>query len=144
MKLRGRNARIGAVLLLSILLQTLNIFIRGVMYPVRVVIKYLTEGKNTLTDCDNGEDIPVEVISMDASKGCPEFSEVHNLPGGFLLGIEYITRVPDETAVVRILSEDSFSKQYKRKVYTTRGIGTKYIKIDNKRIDLKKTKVYLD
>lgn len=76
---------------------------------------------------------------------CPEFREIFEAGDGIIIGVEYITRTPDETAVIRVLSDKSFSKQFKKKVYTEKNASkSKYIKVDGKKLYIKNTRVYLD
>lgn len=67
-----------------------------------------------------------------ADDDCPEFLQIINLPDGSVLGIQKIIRCPDETAVVRILTEKDYSKPFNRKVYGDIWKG-KYIKLDNQK-----------
>ena len=129
--------------------------LRGITNPIRAVrirLKYKTEMEDYLDSLHNLDreelDLPTIENRHKTKKGkkdeeCPEFSEIHELENGMVLGIEYVTPTPDETAVVRVLSNDTFSKQYKRKVYKKRGMGIRYIKIDGRQIELKKNEVYL-
>lgn len=70
---------------------------------------------------------------------CPEFLEIFVLPDGAVLGIQEIIRCPDETAIVRVLTDKDYSKPFKRKVFTEKGYShMKYIKLDNVKYHIKK------
>ena len=84
----------------------------------------------------------VEVKTDNPKEECPEFQEIIEIDKEMIIGIEKIIRTPDETALIRIVNNDSFSKQFKRRVYTIK--GTRCIKMDGKRYFLEKTKVQLD
>lgn len=87
------------------------------------------------------EEIPTqeELPQLIAPDDCPEFVEIFDLDKDTVVGVEYIMRCPDETAFIRLLGDTSFSKQYKRKVYTDKN-KQKYIKVDNQKLYFKKAK----
>lgn len=70
-----------------------------------------------------------------------DFIEIFNYSDGTVLGIEKVERIPDETAFVRILTEETMSKQFKKKVYLEGSYKPKrYIVVDGQRIYLQKAK----
>jgi len=69
-----------------------------------------------------------------------DFSEIFELGDGTLIGVEYVDRIPDETAFIRIVSDNRYSKQYRKRVRYTKGLQPKrYILVDGKKYFLKKT-----
>lgn len=70
----------------------------------------------------------------------PEFQQIIPIDQHTLVGIEYLDLLPDETAIVRVVTETSFSKQYKKKVYTDRS-KEKYIHINNEKHYITKARV---
>ena len=79
---------------------------------------------------DKAEEI-IEELSI------PEFMQVFDIDADTVLGIECIYRCPDETAFVRVVHEDTFSNQYKRKVRYDKETNAKYIVVSNKKYYIK-------
>lgn len=84
----------------------------------------------------------IEVRKDDPKEQCPEFQEIIDINKEMIIGVEKIIRTPDETALIRILNDESYSKQFKKRVYTIK--GQKCIKVDGKKYFIEKTKVQLD
>lgn len=97
------------------------------------------------------EDSPTEVVfespvyidkkkQSKETEECPEFQEIFEAGNDLVIGVEYLELSPDEKAVIRIVGSATFSKQYRRRVYTLPD-HSKYILIDNKRFFIRKAKV---
>lgn len=82
----------------------------------------------------NKDEQPPEIETI--PEYCPEYIKIFELGKDTVLGIERIERTPDETAIVRILTKDSVSKPYKRKVSKERRTYRKFISVDNKKLYL--------
>jgi len=81
------------------------------------------------------EDEPIPQIQE-----IPEFQEIFNVTRDTIIGIEYIERIPDETAFIRVIGEFGFTKQFKKKVCKDAGYnGNRYIKVDNIKYYLEKS-----
>jgi len=66
---------------------------------------------------------------------CPEFQQIFEIGDDLILGIEFVSRRPDETAFVRVVGDTWVGEQYKKKVYT---VGDKrFIKLDATKLYLK-------
>ena len=69
------------------------------------------------------------------------FCQMFNLSSDMCLLIQYVDMCPDETAFIRVLAEETYTPQYKRKVRRTKG-GDRYIVFNgvNYYLDDSKTK----
>ena len=119
--------------------------------PFRLLFRYIRQLYSTHAGLIEYEVENSEVIESEykpqggevlGGEVCPEFQEIINITNEVVLGIEKIIRTPDETALIRILTDDAFTKQYKRKVYSKR--GKKFIKVDGEKYFLEKEEVHLD
>ena len=145
MRVRLRTANQASIWVLKVIFVYPFCIIR---WGVRLIIKMFNHNDKRLP-----KDVPkvvpkreekVEVISL-PKDDIPEFEEIINVDRNTIIGIEQIKRVPDETAFIRIVGEENFSKQFKRRVFQEVGYQKqKYIKVDNKKYYIEKAKARID
>jgi hypothetical protein len=121
-----------------------SLFVRGIILLVRFIKRKTSNTEERIRNYD--ATLEVWNKTKDSSiSACPEFSEIFNLDKNSLVGVEFVARIPDETAFIRIVGNDSISKQFQRRVYRTKGVnGGRYIKIDDRKLYLRKTQVVVE
>jgi hypothetical protein len=102
--------------------------------PGKLVERCLRPKPETYQEIYTEKEISQEIERI-AVDECPEFQQYFPITSEMGIGVECIEFCPDEKVVIRILGEQSFSKQYRRQVYTTK--GDKYFKLNNKIYHLK-------
>ena len=92
-----------------------------------------------IDDSDNEQQIQSEINKYSDLPEMPEMQQVFTLGNEMYLGVQFVSRCPDETAHIRILGDTTFSELYKRRVY--RDGDDRYFKLNNKKyyLDNKRT-----
>lgn len=122
-----------------------------VTLPIRLLIKliqYIQNKRRYSTDIVYRETVqPHYGYNTDDDVGnlqdlleCPEFLQYFHKSDELGVGLEYIEMTPDETAVLRIVGESTFSKQYRRRIYTNK-LGKKYFKLNGEHYYLRKKQI---
>lgn len=87
------------------------------------------------------EDDECEIVKdLSETLECPEFMQYFSKSADIGIGLEYVEMCPDETAVLRIVGETTFSKQYRRRIYTDKR-GEKFFKLNGEQYYLRQSKV---
>lgn len=103
--------------------------------PVRLLYRlYNRQLKDKETD-DTTDPLDDEIEYLTTTgQAMPEMQQtikIRDEPELLVIGIESIQMCPDETAFIRIITNDSFSQIYKRKIHRTKSIPyDRYIRID--------------
>lgn len=80
-----------------------------------------------------------DVKDLSEALECPEFMQYFTKSDEIGIGLEYIEMCPDETAVLRIVGETTFSKQYRRRIYTGKR-GEKFFKLNGEQYYIRQSK----
>jgi hypothetical protein len=94
-------------------------------------------------DCREEEEIEMEIKSINQRPDLPDMAQIFSISGDTLIGVQFVSMCPDETAHIRIIGEDTFSQLYRRKVYYEKGYPhDRYINVSGQRyyLDPKKTR----
>ena len=121
----------------SPLARTFCLWLLGLIFltPFRI-IRWLFSQRRTVVEDEleyNDEDdcIPDD---PDPLATCPEFMQIIDINEDTVIGIEDIVWCPDETALLRVLTEKDVSKSFKKKVYQFK--KDRYIKIGTDKVYL--------
>ena len=89
-------------------------------------------------EVDNEQELMREFNKYTDLPEIPEMAQIYNVDRATLIGVQYVSMCPDETAHIRIIGDTSFSQIYKRKVYVDKTFPQRrYFKLNNE-------KYYLD
>lgn len=89
-------------------------------------------------DESNEDEINDEIRQYSDLPEIPEMQQIFDLGDNTILGVQYVSMCPDETAHIRIIGDTSFSQLYKRKVYREKNYKReRYFNLNN-------IKYYLD
>lgn len=88
-----------------------------------------------IDDEDNEQEIQDELNKYEDLPDIPEMCQVFPVNENTIIGVQFVSMCPDETAHIRIIGDTTFSQLYKRRVY--REGGKRYFKLNNQ-------KYYLD
>lgn len=82
------------------------------------------------------EELAYDILNIQDSPELPEMCQIFQLGNDTVLGIQYVSFCPDETAHVRVIGDTAFSQIYKKKVM--------YDKDDDRYIVVSGQRYYLD
>lgn len=71
-----------------------------------------------------------EAMDDISSGDIPEFCQFFSVSSEMGIGVEHVEMSPDETAIIRVVGETTFSKRYKRKVYRDKR-GQRFFKLNS-------------
>lgn len=95
------------------------------------------EEEEASTEVENVQ-VEDELSKYDNLPPLPEMCQIYDLGPDLCVGVQFVSRCPDETAHIRIIGDTEFSEIYKRKVYTEKyDKSLRYFKLNDK-------KYYLD
>jgi len=114
------------------------LILKGLWYvlvaPTRLILWLVTRSRNVSKEEEVDDKTGPEIAE---TAECPEFLQFFTKSKEIGVGLEYIEMSPDETAVIRIVGETTFSKQYRRRIYTDR-LGGKYFKLNGQQYHLRR------
>ena len=88
-----------------------------------------------IDDEDNEQEIQDELNKYADLPEIPEMCQVFPVNENMIIGVQFVSMCPDETAHIRIIGDTTFSQLYKRRVY--REGGKRYFKLNNQKYYLK-------
>lgn len=91
--------------------------------------------------CQEDDEVELEVLNH--ADELPEMCQIFSVDKQTVIGVQFVTMCPDETAHIRIIGETSFSPLYKRKVrYENNYDKDRYIQVNGEKyyLDAKKTR----
>ncbi len=88
-----------------------------------------------IDDEDNEQEIQDELNKYEDLPEIPEMCQVFPINENTVVGVQFVSMCPDETAHIRIIGDTTFSQLYKRRVY--REGGKRYFKLNNQKYYLK-------
>lgn len=128
-----------SIIILKIILSPLiGIFIltRGIILG-QLERRYVIEEDDEpdwIDDEDNDAVIQEELTAYDELEPLPDMQQIFNLDKEKVIGVQFVSFCPDETAHIRIIGDTTFSPLYKRKVYRDKSDKKeRYIQINGKR-----------
>lgn len=103
------------------------------------ILHALVTPQDTWQDVDDTqEDVfetEKELFDPNPLATCPEFMQIINIDKDTVVGIEKIVWCPDETAILRVLTQEEVSKPFKKRVYYWR--TDRFIRLGPNKIYLK-------
>jgi len=88
-----------------------------------------------IDDEDNEQEIQDELNKYENLPEMPEMCQVFPIDENTVIGVQFVSMCPDETAHIRIIGDTTFSQLYKRRVY--REGGKRYFKLNNQKYYLR-------
>lgn len=102
--------------------------------PVRLLYRLYNRQPPDYETDDTTDELENEIEYLTTTgQAMPEMQQIITIPDNpdIVIGIESIQMCPDETAFIRIITDDAYSQIYKRKVHRTKSIPyDRYIRID--------------
>lgn len=120
------------------------------VFPFRLLVKlihYIKDRKYNINfkgypdedewidDEDNEQEIQDELNKYEDLPEMPEMCQVFPIDENTVIGVQFVSMCPDETAHIRIIGDTTFSQLYKRRVY--REGGKRYFKLNNQKYYLR-------
>ena len=100
----------------AVCLWILTFIVRAVCLPFRLLFRAVSCLIDAIGERSEVEKEDVDEGTEEEVEELPDFCQLIELDEDTSIIVEYIQFCPDETAFIRIVGEDSFTKQYKRKV----------------------------
>mgnify|MGYP000884851034 CR=1 FL=1 len=135
MKVQGKALRQDCLFILKGLWFLITCPIRLLIWLFSTIPKRESYVEEVTEEDDECEDVK----DLSEALECPEFMQYFTKSDEIGIGLEYIEMCPDETAVLRIVGETTFSKQYRRRIYTDKR-GEKFFKLNGEQYYIRQSK----
>lgn len=133
-------------------MRTVSLFILKVafIFPIQLIVKFIRYLKNKnydidfddypeedewIDDEDNEQEIQDELGKYANLPEMPEMCQLFTVDKNTVIGVQFVSMCPDETAHIRIIGDTTFSQIYKRRVYKEG--EEKYFKLNNEKYYLR-------
>ena len=135
--IRGRHTYLVCVLFLKFIFFPVKLLFRIISWIYRSIrasrsSRRVEEDPVPLDDIDESTEEPDEEET--SLPEIPEMQQIFRLSNEMVVGVQYVSMCPDETAHIRIIGEEEFTPLFKRKVYREKTYDRRrYIKVSNEK-----------